>query len=129
MENKKIFYGIAILFLIGLSLFIWNNYQIQIQESPTKPIKLPPQLSGKCGIESCHGLDITCDPNVPEVCDLMYAASDGCRQYASCQVIDNKCQLIKTQKFNDCKTCVEKCSEDFKDDSMKSFECESKCIE
>ena len=128
MENKKIIYGIAILFLIGLSLFIWNNYQVQIQERAIKPIKLPSQFSGKCGIESCHGLDITCGPNVPEVCDAMYMGGDNCRQYASCQIVDKKCQLVKNQKFNDCKSCVEKCSVDFKDDQIKFFECESKCV-
>lgn len=128
MENKKLFYVIAILFLIGLFLFIWSNYQIQIQERQTKPIKLPPQISGKCSMESCHGLDITCGPDVPEACDMVYGGGDNCRQYASCQIVDETCQLVKTQKFNDCKSCVEKCSMDFKDDQIKFFECESKCV-
>jgi len=129
MNNKNLIYGfIAFLFVVGLSLFFWNNYQIQVQERLTKPIKLPPQLSGKCGIESCHGLDITCGPNVPEACDLMYIGGDNCRQYASCQIVDKKCQLVKNQKFNDCKSCVDKCSVDFKDDQIKFFECESKCV-
>ncbi|VVB75045.1 Uncharacterised protein [Candidatus Tiddalikarchaeum anstoanum] len=26
----------------------------------------------KCGIENCHGLDITCGPNIPEVCTTLY---------------------------------------------------------
>ncbi len=129
VENKKLFYGIAVLFLIGLFLFIWNNYQIQVQERTIKPIKLPPQTSGKCGMESCHGMDITCGPNVPESCDLMYLGGDNCRQYASCQVIDKSCQLVKNQKFDSCKSCVEKCSVDFEGDQIKFFECESKCAE
>jgi len=113
MTNKKLLYGIIVISLISLFLVIWNNYQI----------------SGKCGIENCHGLDITCGPNVSEVCDMMYMAGDNCRQYVGCQIVDGKCQLVKNQKFDLCKSCVEKCSVDFKDDQIKFFECESKCTE
>lgn len=130
MKNKNLIYGIiALLFLAVLFLFVWNNYQIQVQERPNKPIKLPPQVSGQCGIESCHGLDITCGPNVPESCDLMYTIGDNCRQYASCQSIDGQCRLEKTPKFDSCKSCVEKCELDYKDNPIKSSECESKCVE
>jgi len=125
VKNKKLIYGIIIAFV--LAIFIWNTYQIQIQERSDKPIKLPLQISGKCGIENCHGLDITCGPNIPEICDLMYAAGDNCRQYASCQIVGGKCQSVKTPKFDDCKSCVEKCSVDFKDDYIKFFGCEGKC--
>jgi len=117
------------LFLIGLSFFIWNNYQIQVQERPGKPIKLPPQISGKCGMENCHGLEITCGPKVPEACDMAYAAGDNCRKQASCQIIDGKCQLVKNQKFDDCKSCVEKCEHNYKNDLVRLFGCESKCTE
>ena len=129
MKNKKIFYGIAILFLIGLSLFVLNNYQIQVQERPDKPIKLPPQISGRCGIENCHGLNITCGPNVPETCDLMYRVGDNCRQYASCQKTNGQCQLVKTKKFDECKSCVGKCEQNFKNDPINFFQCENKCTE
>ena len=45
MKTKKLFYGlgIVILFLTGLSLFIWNNSQTQIQELR----ELPPQILEK----------------------------------------------------------------------------------
>jgi hypothetical protein len=45
MKTKKLFYGvgIVILFLIGLSLFIWKNSQTQIQELQV----LSPQISEK----------------------------------------------------------------------------------
>ncbi len=87
------------------------------------------QATGKCGIENCHGLDIACGPNIPETCDMMYAAGDNCRQYASCQTMNGQCQLVKTQKFDDCKSCVEKCEQNFKDDQINFFQCESKCTE
>ena len=126
MKNKSLIYGIiALLLFVILSVFFWNNYQIQ--ERPDKPIKLPPQISGKCGIENCHGLDITCGPNVPDACTAMYMAGDNCRQYASCQIIDELCTLEKTTKFDNCKSCVEKCEIDYTDDPTKFFECESKC--
>ena len=128
-KNRKTFYGMVALFLTGLSLFVWNNYQIQVQERPDKLIKLPPQISGKCGIESCHGLDITCGPNIPEECSMMYATGDNCRQFASCQIIDGQCRLVKTPKFDSCKSCIEKCEQDFQDEQIGFFECESGCAE
>lgn len=129
MPKKRVllFAIILLLVLVGFSVYLWNNYQLQVRERPIEPIKLPPAISGKCAMENCHGLEITCGPNVAEVCDMMYLAGDNCRQYASCQVVSGKCQLVKNEKFNQCKSCVEKCSTDFKDDQVKFFECESKC--
>jgi len=130
MKNKNLIYGIIIALVIVVSaIFIWNNYQIQIQERPGKPIKLPLQISGKCGIENCHGLDITCGPNVPEACDMMYMAGDNCRQFVTCQTIDDQCILKKFPKFDNCKACVEKCEQDYPNDQIKFFECESMCVE
>jgi len=130
MKNKNLIYGIIIgLVLVVSAIFIWNNYQIQIQERPDKPIKLPPQISGKCGIESCHGLDITCGPNVPEACTMMYAAGDNCHQFVSCQTIEGQCKIDKSSRFDSCKACVEKCERNYQDDQIKFFECESSCAE
>jgi len=130
MKNKNLIYGIIIaLVLVVSAILIWNNYQIQIQERPSKPIKLPPQISGKCGIENCHGRDITCGPNVPEACDMMYMAGDNCRQFVSCQTVEGQCKLDKSPRFDSCKTCVEKCERDFPDDQIKFSECESSCAE
>jgi len=130
MKNKNLIYGIvALLFLAGLSLFILNNYQIQIQAKPNKPIELPLQISGDCGIQNCHGLDIVCGPNAPQVCTMLYAAGDNCRQFASCQTLAGQCELAKTSKFDSCKSCVEKCKQDFQSDQIKFFGCESKCAE
>ena len=131
VKNKNLIYGIiASLFLVGLFFFVWNNYQIQIQERPDKSIKLPPQISGQCGIENCHGLNITCGSNVPQACDFMYSAGDNCRQFASCEPIDGECKLKKSPEFDSCKSCVEKCEQDYPDDQViKFFECERKCAE
>ena len=43
MKNKNIVYIIAILFLVGLSLFILNNYRIKTQKKQEKPIEIVSQ--------------------------------------------------------------------------------------
>ncbi len=102
---------------------MWSNFECECINAICQR-----KLSSKCGIENCHGLDITCGSNVPEDCDMMYAFGDRCRQYASCEVIDGKCQLVKSEKFEECKACAEGCSEDFKDDIIKASQCESECV-
>ena len=81
----------------------------------------------KCGIQNCHGLDIKCGPNVPEVCTAIYQLGDKCRQYAACEVVNGNCQLTANPKFNTCKACVDACAANAKNDSMKIFDCEAKC--
>ena len=128
MKNKNLIYRIIIILVLVVSaIFIWNNYQIQ--ERPIKPIKLPPQISRKCGIENCHGLDIACGPNIPEACTFIYMAGDNCRQFASCQTVEGQCRLESSSKFDSCKACVEKCEQDFQNDQIKFFKCESRCAE
>ena len=127
MTNKKLIYGLASLLLVGLSLFIWNNYQVQIQERPDKPIKLPPAISGACGIEQCHGLNITCGPNIAEMCTMEARIDDFCRQYVRCEKVGRECRLIKEPKFEECKSCIEKCNQE--KDPEKAFQCAGKCVE
>jgi hypothetical protein len=128
LKNKNLAYiAIAIVFLAIAVIFVWNNYQIQVQERPDKPIKIPPKISNNCGMESCSGLNIACGPNVATMCPEMYAVGDNCRQYASCQKIDGQCQLVKDQKFDNCKSCVEECLAKFKSDQIKIFQCEGEC--
>ncbi|MFA5962268.1 MAG: hypothetical protein WC848_06315 [Parcubacteria group bacterium] len=114
--------SMALLFLTGCGQSRPNN------PDTNQPVN-PPQVSGKCGMENCHGLDITCGPNTSAACDSMYAFGDNCRQYASCQTINGECKLQKTAKFDTCKSCVEKCAKTFPNDSMKNAECESNCTE
>lgn len=80
-----------------------------------------------CKLENCHGLDIKCGPNPPDYCTMMYGLGDKCLQYAKCGIENNKCQQIENPQFTQCKSCVEACIENNKDDTIKSFECESKC--
>jgi len=87
----------------------------------------PPTPPPECGIENCHGLNITCGPDVPEFCTEIYMLGDKCRKYASCEIIEGECKLVESEKFLECKACVEKCMEDFKNDNAGVFECESEC--
>jgi hypothetical protein len=86
-----------------------------------------PADSGVCGIESCHGMDIVCGSKVPEACTAVYMLGDGCRQFAKCEITGGKCKIAPSDKFDQCKACVQKCEIDFSKDSMKMFECEYNC--
>jgi hypothetical protein len=112
MKNKNLILFFIFLLLLSLNFLIWQN-------SSKETI---------CGIESCHGLEITCGKNVPEACDMMYMGGDGCRQYAECSVIGGKCEFVKSEIFENCKSCVENCEKEFQNDPTEFFNCESQCI-
>lgn len=77
-----------------------------------------------CGLESCHGLNLKCGFNPPDVCTAMYAIGDFCRQYAECQVTENKCELKKNHKLELCLSCMKACPTG---DPLKHANCETKC--
>lgn len=130
-KGKGTVYGIIVFLALVVAVLVWNNYRVEVTQRPLKPIKLPGVLTGKCGIENCHGLDIVCGSDVPEMCTLEYQVGDLCRQFARCETISGKCQLVKEAKFEDCKSCVEKCQENFpnSDDQIEFSQCESDCGE
>mgnify|MGYP003395381822 CR=1 FL=1 len=82
-----------------------------------------------CGIENCHGLDITCGENIAEICTMEYRLGDFCREYASCAVVDGQCRLVEDPLFAKCRTCVQQCSLDHRDDPIAAFNCELRCRE
>lgn len=81
----------------------------------------------KCGLETCHGLDVVCGPNPAQMCTEMYQIGDKCLQHVKCGILNGKCEQIQSSQFIQCKSCVEKCIENNKEDVTKSFECESNC--
>ncbi len=83
----------------------------------------PPQTS--CGFTTCHGLDLACSPDAPEVCDLSYRLGDKCRQYAHCDSSGGACRLVTDPEFAPCKACVEQCEK--YSDPQAAFACEEKC--
>ena len=82
-----------------------------------------------CVVENCHGLDITCGPNAPQMCTEMYQLGDNCLQFAQCRVVGNKCQQIPNARFTQCKSCVQTCESKFPSDPEQAFRCESACID
>lgn len=129
--NKNTYISL-ITFVTAFSLTLfWLNYQSN-QKTTNLPSNQPQNtkqspLTTKCGIESCHGLDITCGPNVPDVCNMMYTIGDICRQYASCQITNNKCQLVENTAFTTCKNCVQKCQQEHSNDPVQMSQCEGQC--
>ena len=113
----------ALVAILGVSGFVFLN------SNSTTSLPGPTSYSktvGKCEIESCHGLNVTCGAKGAEVCTEQYQLGDKCRQYLSCQTIKGSCQLVKDSKFEACKSCVEKCEVNISD-VQSAFECESKC--
>ena len=81
-----------------------------------------------CGLTPCHGLDIACGPDIPEVCTAVYQLGDKCRQFAHCEIdSDGTCRMVTTQEFETCKSCVLACLNESRHDPSKSFACEEKC--
>ena len=111
--SKSIFLGFLLISVLLLSA------------CKSQPIQQnPPETNLKCGIQNCHGLDIACGQNVPEVCTEEYQLGDFCRKFAACKVVNGQCQIEQNDKFEQCKSCVEGCKGlGF----QKIFECESNC--
>lgn len=82
------------------------------------------KVSLQCGLESCHGLDLKCGYNPPEICSQMYAIGDFCREYAKCEISDGNCVLTKNTKLNSCVACMKTCPTK---DSIEMENCETKC--
>ena len=92
--------------------------------TPTIATTPPPTLSSTCGFTGCHGLDLACGPNPPQVCTAIYQLGDKCRQYAYCSTTNDTCRLVTTRQFDTCKTCIGKCGGA---DPAEIFSCEEKC--
>lgn len=116
---RNLLYSIIfVLFLAGCSR-LPNSQQSSPSPSST--------TADNCGITSCHGLDIQCGEDIPEVCTEEYQLGDFCRQFAKCEVVNGNCQLAENPTFASCKSCMQKCQQS--SESMDAFDCEDTCIE
>ena len=80
-----------------------------------------------CGVEQCHGMELTCGKNVPDACTALYQAGDFCRQYfAGCEAVNGICMkkvnASADSQFSVCKTCISDCT-----NSPEAIDCDSKC--
>jgi len=96
-------------------------------EAKQKCLRIWEEPCDGCFLETCHGLDISCGPNPPGACTMMYAMGDKCLQYDKCGIINGQCQKIVNVQFTECKACIQACICSNTNDSIKMFECESKC--
>ena len=102
----------------------------KVTPGPTSlPTSIPVETPGlsTCGFTSCHGLDLACGPNAPQMCTMEYRIGDKCRQHASCDTSGGSCTLVTGPKFTACKSCVEKCQVAAGPDNLAAFSCEEKC--
>ena len=94
--------------------------------TPTSVTSETPGLSA-CGFTTCHGLDLACGTNAPQMCTMEYRIGDRCRQYARCDTSGGGCTLVYEPKFTACKACSEQCQIAAGPDSLTAFSCEEKC--
>ncbi len=85
-----------------------------------------PDLSS-CGFTSCHGPDIACGLNAPQVCTAEYKLGDRCRRYARCDTSGGSCVLVTSPEYTSCKACVQQCELRAGDDTLSGIDCEEKC--
>ncbi|MEW5955077.1 MAG: hypothetical protein AB1626_00890 [Candidatus Micrarchaeota archaeon] len=107
----------------SVALFLFVGLIVVVLASLVFIVFSQPQ---KCGLLNCHGTDFQCGPNPPEACTAMYALGDGCRQYASCEVIDGNCRLAENPLLNECISCTDACN--LMQDPVAAFECEAACL-
>jgi hypothetical protein len=129
--QKAIIIALGVIISVSIiGLVIWLRPQTeqavdqpQVTQGPSQDLQ-----ASVCGIESCHGLDISCGANVPDVCTQVYMPGDACRKYVECTIIDGVCTRPESPQFDACKSCVEECERNFQDDPSEFFECESSCV-
>jgi len=124
--------GICIIVIV-VTLLVSGCTTVFNDEIPRTTTVTPTITLGKpdvieCGLTPCHGLDLTCGPDVPEVCTAVYQLGDKCRQFTNCTLESNgTCRMVTTPEFDACKSCVQTCLNESRNDPPKSFACEEKC--
>ena len=93
---------------------------------PTAAPTAVPTVSS-CGLTNCHGLDVTCGMNAPQVCTAEYQVGDRCRKYLHCDTTGGKCALVTDAGFLSCKACVQQCEISAGVDNLAALSCEEQC--
>ncbi len=124
MRIPKILYPAGILIL---SIGLWALWSTSRTDS-TKTPNNKPQPDKPCGLETCHGLDVSCGPDIAEMCTEMYMAGDGCLQFVHCGYVNGQCTQIDTARFEQCAACVQRCEQLNPDDPTQFFQCENACV-
>ena len=134
MRHPAIIPGICGLLLVTALLAAGCTLTSGGKVTPT-PVPIPvtttvpadtPAPSG-CGFTTCHGLNLYCGMDAPQMCTMEYRIGDRCRQYARCDAGGGGCRLVIEPKFTACKACVEQCQIAAGADNLAAFSCEEKC--
>jgi hypothetical protein len=106
----------------GSGTIAWKDLHISWEKTDTAVITPEP-----CGVENCHGMEISCGPNIAEICTMQYMLGDKCRNLASCRNVNGSCTVVQQPGYTNCTSCVEQCNRTAGSDPVKAFECESRC--
>ena len=121
---KKIFFVSALCLTLLALLVAGCTSPSQDRMVPPLSPTVTPVLPSTCGFTTCHGLNLACGTNAPQVCTMEYQLGDKCRQYATCDSSGGGCKLLTTSQYDTCKSCVSKCGGG---DAAEIFGCEEKC--
>ena len=106
----------------GNGTIAWKDLHISWEQNDTAVVSQKP-----CGIQNCHGMEISCGPDVAEICTMEYQLGDKCRSLASCQNINGSCTVVRQEGYARCASCVEACNKTAGGNTSFAFECESRC--
>lgn len=121
--------------VLGLALLISGCTTDERSGNPgatttTVPVIISPENpdAADCRLTPCHGLDLTCGPETPEVCTKVYQIGDKCRRLVRCTVDSTgTCRMVTTHNFTPCISCVRTCMNVSGNDPLKLFACEETC--
>lgn len=113
--------AVVVLLIVGSGLYLLNKYRTR---TFTQGIYV-----GKCDVQECHGVNLTCGRNVPDACTEMYQVGDGCRNFFACTVRKGSCVAAENPRFDICKSCITECEKKHGQDAEAVFQCDSQCIQ
>lgn len=111
------------LFSSLLASFSFKDTAPTVPAPISTPVPLP---AAACGIEQCHGYDITCGDNTALMCTMEFRLEDTCRQYVRCEQKGKVCTRSTEPKFTTCVSCVQKCSTQ---QGTDAYDCVNRCMQ
>ncbi|MGB9176326.1 MAG: hypothetical protein WCB46_06265 [Methanoregula sp.] len=137
MKNKSAISALCIVLLVAAlcsagctSVFPGGTKATPTPLPATVPAPMPADTLSPiiCGFTTCHGTDLACGTNAPQICTEEYRTGDRCRQYARCDASGGICTLVTTNpQYTACKACAERCQVQAGPDSLAASTCEEKC--
>lgn len=119
---------VAMVFFSGCRVLVdpSGNYEIDIEKEEVQEVVnpwIPKGEVGECGVSNCHG-PVECGEPV-SACTKQYELGDFCRKYATCEVTDEGCDLVPTNRYQACRACIVPCLDS--ESAVAAFDCETHC--